>query len=509
MAISFNTNLMALNVARNLNEHYDGLSESTRRLSSGLRVETAADDAAGLAIRELMRSDIATMNQGIRNANDAVSMIQTADGALQIIDEKLIRMKELAEQAATGTYNSDQRLMIDSEFQAMASEIERIVNSTEFNGIKLLDGSLSGTHNGSGLQSVGALKIHFGSGNDSTEDYYCAQIGDCSLYGLGLATEQSQSEQEEMPDDIESIDSIISKNIVYEQMPSGMVPLGYIPAGSTNFTLVLNANGEDFYSNISGADDDIQIFTRSGKHLVGTDLSDWCWTAEDNDIDQDTINEIFITEENGFYSDAVYDASDLNSGGSVYSDSASYVTSYNNMNIGYGGDGDRTNPDDPVHNDGIQTNEDASPWEYVQIDYVTEDLLVFINGGVWHSLRASWDEISSETANTEQTVSDDMIHISTQESAQNALDTIDTAIISKDKIRASLGALQNRLENTINNLSTQAENLQAAESRISDVDVATEMTAFVKEQILAQSAVAMLSQANSLPEIALQLIENS
>jgi flagellin len=286
---------MAMNASRNLNASYTRLSDSTRRLSSGLRVGTAADDAAGLAIRELMRADISTMNQGIRNANDAISMIQTADGALQIIDEKLIRMKELAEQAATGTYNSDQRLMIESEYQAMASEITRIANATDFNGIHLLNGTLSGNvHNGSGLNATGKLKVHFGTGNDSAEDYYYIQIGISTASALGI-----------------------------------------------------------------------------GNNTLAT------------------------------------------------------------------------------------------------------------HGGYT---------------------------ISTQSAAQQALNAIDQAIISKDKIRASLGALQNRLENTISNLTIQAENLQASESRISDVDVATEMTEFVRNQILTQAAVAMLSQANSLPQMAMKLI---
>ena len=105
MSMVINHNMMAMNAARNLGTSYGNLSTSVRRLSSGLRVGTAADDAAGLAIRELMRSDITALNQGVRNANDAISLIQTADGALGVIDEKLIRMKELAEQAATGTYN--------------------------------------------------------------------------------------------------------------------------------------------------------------------------------------------------------------------------------------------------------------------------------------------------------------------------------------------------------------------------------------------------------------------
>lgn len=306
MSLVVNHNLMAMNAARNLSTAYGKLGVSTRRLSSGLRVGTAADDAAGLAIRELMRADIAALNQGIRNANDAISLIQTADGALQVIDEKLIRMKELAEQAATGTYTSDQRLIIDSEYQAMASEITRIANATDFNGIYLLNGNLSaGTshldqsawyndHNGSGLTPTGPLKIHFGTGNDSAEDYYyiAIQTATASAFGLGNAA----------------------------------------ASGAAGYT------------------------------------------------------------------------------------------------------------------------------------------------------------------------------ISTQSAAQAALNQINEAIVSKDKIRAALGALQNRLENTITNLQIQAENLQAAESRISDVDVATEMTEFVRNQILTQSAVAMLAQANSLPRMAMQLI---
>jgi flagellin len=286
--------MMAANTARNLNSHYAALAQSTQRLSSGLRINSAADDAAGLAIRELQRAEIAGLQQGARNANDAISLIQTADGAMGVIDEKLIRMKELAEQAATGTYDSTQRLMIESEYQAMASEITRIANATDFNGIHLLNGNLSGVnHDGSGMVSTGKLKIHFGTGNDSSEDYYYITIGCVTASALGLG----------------------------------------------------NASVED----------------------AGHDIS-------------------------------------------------------------------------------------------------------------------------------------------TQQNAQMALEAITAAIVSKDKIRAHLGAVQNRLENTITNLNVQAENLQAAESRISDVDVATEMTEFVRNQILTQSAVAMLAQANSLPQMAMQLI---
>ena len=180
-----NNNSMASNVANNLTSHYSNLATSTQRLSTGLRVNSAADDAAGLAIRELMRTDIKALQQGVRNANDAISLIQTADGALGVIDEKLTRMKELAEQASTGTYDSTQRLMIESEYQAMASEITRIANATDFNGIHLLDGNLSSdTHDGSGMSSTGKLKVHFGTANDSAEDYYYIKIGTSTAWAI-------------------------------------------------------------------------------------------------------------------------------------------------------------------------------------------------------------------------------------------------------------------------------------------------------------------------------------
>ena len=184
-----NNNSMATNVANNLTSHYSDLKTSTERLSTGLRVNSAADDAAGLAIRELMRTDITALQQGVRNANDAISLLQTADGALGVIDEKLTRMKELAEQAATGTYDSTQRLMIESEYQAMASEITRIANATDYNGIHLLDGNLSSnTHVGSTMSPTGKLKVHFGTANDSAEDYYYIQIGNCTASSLGLSS---------------------------------------------------------------------------------------------------------------------------------------------------------------------------------------------------------------------------------------------------------------------------------------------------------------------------------
>jgi flagellin len=154
--LAIKNNLMAANAARLLGQSYDALATSVERLSSGLRINTASDDAAGMAVRELMRADIAVMQQGSRNALDGISMLQTTEGAMQTIDNILTRMKQLAEQAATGIYSPGQRTIMDNEFDELASEIERIAGSVDFNGISLLDNSAT-------------VSVHFGGATDKID----------------------------------------------------------------------------------------------------------------------------------------------------------------------------------------------------------------------------------------------------------------------------------------------------------------------------------------------------
>jgi len=137
--LAIKNNLMAETAARQLGVNYDALARSVERLSSGLRINTAKDDAAGLAVRELMRADVAVLQQGARNAQDGISLLQTMEGAMQTIDDALVRMKQLAQQAVTGTYSSAQRVIMNSEFAEMAEEIERIATTTRFNDTTYLD----------------------------------------------------------------------------------------------------------------------------------------------------------------------------------------------------------------------------------------------------------------------------------------------------------------------------------------------------------------------------------
>ncbi|MBQ3060439.1 MAG: flagellin [Desulfovibrio sp.] len=256
-----------------------------------------------------------------------------------------------------------------------------------------------------------------------------------------------------------------------------------IPRGTKNIVINLNGTGQTIP--YTQGENDIALFTRTGVHLAGTPLSDYVYTSPNT---QPVTNIDANSHLYGFTS-ADYDGSQLNSGPGTYDPTGNTLaySTYNGMTIGYSGD--------PDQHDGIPNDGSGQTWadyEVLTIDEATEDLIVALPG-----LASACFKVYSDSSGT--------ISVRTQDLAQKALDRIDTAIVKKDKVRAHLGALQNRLENTVTNLAVQAENLQAAESRISNVDVATEMTEFVRNQILTQSATAMLTQANSLPEMLARL----
>ncbi len=473
MSLVVNHNMMAANVARNLNAHYSNLSTSTQRLSTGMRINSAADDAAGLAISELQRADIAALQQGARNANDAISLIQTADGAMGVIDEKLIRMKELAEQAATGTYDSTQRLMIESEYQQMASEITRIANATDFNGIKLLDGTLSGVHDGSQMTATGALKVHFGTGNDSAEDYYYIEIGDVTAQALGLGNASTYDEDRNRI--IAEFKANLEKNMRGWDRGEAWQKAAYdniqgivddFAAKITQIQADMEAGNVDDYTDAWNA------LTQEQKQFYGKGLpADMPPTADQytamSQSDKEKVLYAYTRAAIDFMGDADDDG-DATTGGFANLNLNTGITAFENA-VGAA---------QPAP---TQEQQDAAR---AAVDEALHSMSV--------ALETKWDAAGRTVA--------------TQEDAQLALDAINNAIIEKDKVRAHLGALQNRLENTITNLNVQAENLQAAESRIRDVDVATEMTEFTRQQVLTQTAVAMLSQANSLPQMAMQLV---
>ncbi|GAB6037878.1 hypothetical protein JCM15519_24370 [Fundidesulfovibrio butyratiphilus] len=632
MSLVINHNLMALHAARNLDNSYSLLGISTRRLSSGLRINSAADDPAGLAIREMMRADISAFNQGMRNANDAVSAVQTADGALSIIDEKLIRMKELAVQAATGTYTSDQRLIIDSEYQSMASEITRIASSTKFNGIYLLNGNLaSSEHNGNGLNPVGKLKIHFGVSNSSAEDYYYVQINNCtsSSFGIGnnannvINQPQNYAYFEKLRDSAAtaaynatySSEYQTTFNTIYAQRISeGLDPAAARESANTlaaqvaepraqadksSITDSLNNAYDDAYGTayssaytqylargysaaeasrladgdaakagieaslsestkfISGNPTEMPLQNVSGAELLMRAASNATFTASYTAVYNDQFPSEYASQlaaqsppkDPAAAAAAAHsivhpiaESTASTNGTAVYNDlkqvyDENWVPTYNTtytsaISAGRSVDEATALATDAANNAGWTamqnelTSMGSGTATYIPGTYALDDFGGLLtqtqilgsastgastwlsNNGVYQpsSITNAGSTFSSEHV-YEYHYARDGYSISTQEAAQRALAALDRAIVSKDRIRANLGAIQNRLTNTVTNLSVQVENLVSAESSISDVDVATEMTEYTRQQILTQAGVAMLSQANSLPKMALQLIQ--
>ena len=521
MSLAVNHNLMASNVANNLNTHYSKLATSTQRLSTGLRINSAADDAAGLAIRELQRADIAALHQGVRNANDAISMLQTADGALAVIDEKLIRMKELAEQAATGTYDSTQRMMINNEFLQMASEIDRIARATDFNGIKILDGvsndnySINSHFNKEYNEDVEVSKeISYEYPNNEFAWHWhtiktiktITNITD-DINRTQTSTEHGGIKQINIHDDIHRVETV-TKVIESQRFTE---TTGYIECKFSrpdepddilkfrvwgrvpNDDVIINYNNYDQFKVIEDTDSYMHYeLTMSEDNLLKIEKAS-------NTYD---LGKGYILDEYIYYYDLNNDGqSDIRQYVHLYGSPSDFPIKYIKENgsyrkrapsvdiestttniLDFSNDNFYTIPNDNKNNSSIKIhfgsgNDAAEDYYYINKSDAT------LNG-------LGLNEVSIET----------------QDKAQIALNTIGNAIVKKDNIRAYYGAMQNRLENTITNITTQAENLQASESRISDVDVATEMTNFVRSQILTQAAVAMLSQANSMPQMAMQII---
>ncbi len=361
MKVRINHNLSALNAWKNMTVNDTGQNKSLEKLSSGLRIGRAADDAAGLSISEKMRGQISGLNQASRNAQDGISLLQTAEGALQETHSILQRMRELAVQSASDTVTNADREEIQKEINALAVEINRISTDTEFNTQKLLDKSFENKI------------IHIGANADQN---LRVSIGDMHSKALGVD-----------------------------------LKFGADEASAT----VIRANELSVYGALGAPATGANQAVRAEVTVTGIGAGA---SAEVKFFDKDGIETVY----------------------------------YENNTLVF-----EVGPNAAVNN------------KY-QIDLIAG------------------------------------IDVSTRGAANAAISTINNAINTVSGERSKLGAIQNRLEHTIANLATSAENLTAAESRIRDVDIAVEMMEFTKYQILAQASTAMLAQANAKPQAVLQLL---
>lgn len=539
-------NLNAINANNKMNINVSGTKKATEKLSSGYQINRAGDNAAGLAISEKMRSQIRGLSQATKNANDGISLIQTAEGGLNETHSILQRMRELAVQSANGTYQDDtDREAIQLEVDALKSEIDRIASSIEYNGIKLLDGSLGGskavTEFGAKYGAVDATKDSAFLGSTITSNVAGATItvaldatkgGEAATWdkdGKNLTlnlVENKTYTQDEINKLIENADTRKADGIVADL--DVKLKNGVLTAAKTSKDKATTATVAGVRASVAE--------TKVGTNLLSSAITGYgdSITITSNSYGADTRKITIATD-----ADAGKERIETAKADTVGAKDGSFV-----LHLSTGKDYSAQDIEDLLKAEGLDysikiTDADAPDGDY-KLKFDTKEAVTIaadtgdVTGGGQTFTLAKGAGIGKEDVATtgkgltfqigangveDQRVTlnvNDMsasaigvanADVSTQDAANKAIDMVDTAVKTVSMQRAGLGALQNRLEYTVNNLTTTNENLTAAESQIRDTDMATEMINYTKNNILQQASQAMLAQANQQPQAILQLLQ--
>jgi flagellin len=506
-----NTNVAALNSYNQLNNTNNKLSKSLERLSSGKRINGAADDAAGLAISEKMNAQTRGLAQAQRNAQDGISMIQTAEGALKESHSILQRMRELSVQSANDTNTSEDRAEIQKEVDELAKELTRISNNTEFNTQTLLNGAVKSNGLGEATFQIGSNKDQ--NINLSVNAMDAGSLGVAGLSagadGNGDVTEASASG---------SANAIVDGNTITATTSEVAATAASVTGSDISGT---------FGTNLSATSFDLNGETVALTNVDGLDGSDTPFAISDAvSALQSDINAVYdgtafggTTFTVGNTGDALTITNDATGSSSEVNITANADTATLGLTSDATTDASATGED--ITYSIALTDTEGSTTD--TITGLAADATSASGSGDFAGLDLTLDgaladsevsQITIDTATaadftggvTTDAVTDSGIDVSSQEAANNAISTIDDAIKTVSAERSKLGAYQNRLDHTINNLNTAEENLTAAESRISDVDMAREMMNMSKQQILSQAGTAMMAQANQLPQGVLQLL---
>ncbi|WP_028484961.1 flagellin [Thioalkalivibrio sp. ALE17] len=454
MSQVINTNVLSLNAQRNLNNSQGALAQSLERLSSGLRINSAKDDAAGLAIAERFTTQIRGLNQAVRNANDGISFAQTAEGALGTVGDALQRIRELAVQSANDTNSASDRQALNNEVQQLVQEINRVANSTEFNGQKILDGSLGDlffqvganqnqTISVTGVDTrgsvLGAAVAEGGSVDVETTDLEA--LTDITVQGVSI--------------DLSDVDSL---NGVVAAINNELSTTGVEASRATTVNsgeLAFDSTGNDGFVEING----VQINVNDGE-----DTADFIERVNSASAQTGVVAEAGETADTIILSNT--------SGADIEIVDADEVL---------GGTGDQT------FSAGIVLAADVG----TEIEVGGTDATAL--GGL------------DATATEQNTLN--AVDVLNRENATQALGTLDFALQQVSGLRSELGAVQIRFENTISNLEISSENLSAARSRIQDADFAAETAELTRAQVLQQAGTSVLSQANAVPQNVLALLQ--
>ena len=498
MGMVVRSNIMALNANRQLGMNNSQVSKSLEKLSSGYKINRAGDDASGLAISEKMKAQIKGLETASTNSQDGISLVQTAEGALTEVHDMLNRMVELAGKAANGTIDSEtDRAALQDEMNSLLDEIDRIAESTDFNGIKLLNGDLA-------TNTVKLGNIKLGAGTASTTE---AATAATTTQTIGAGTAAAAKLTVEYTDANGKLQSVT-------------VDYTGAAVANDNATAIrdaLKANSElSALFDIGGSAADITFTAKTagegGVKVTGMTTSDAAGTAIGKLTFKDGTD-AYEKVTNGAQQDlAAGDKVTVN--GTVYefvANAGDKVTTEGAVAVLVGAD----------NNASAANLNKALESEGVTVEKATNDLLFkpMSNGkGLTLQIGATGDAYNKVTINVGNMSSKGLgidnlrnIGIMSQDAASAALDQIkngaDSAINTVSSVRAELGAMQNRLEHTINNLDVASENMQSANSQIRDTDMAKEMMEYTKKNVLTQAAQAMLAQANQQPQSILQLLQ--
>ena len=496
MPIRIANNITALNARRRLAENSADFTTRVERLSSGLRINRGADDAAGLSVSEGMRSQITSMRSNVRNAEQGINMIQLAEGSLNEVSTMLRRMRELAVQSSNSTINDINREGLSAEFNQLSAEIDRIALSTTYNDQRLLTG--------------------FGNRvtEDDTEGAYPATS--TALAGFAGVRDISISGAE--PGDYVFVDNRDDNQLtlVYTNPDNGAVSQETIDLGSSldrddvaginlvakGTTMIANfdrlgvqvtlygqevdPDGVTFRSTIAeGAQDGGQILIGTGEELQAVDIAgDW-----DHDQIADALNAVLITMDPPGYAEHKQDNENeiqIHTGGHEF------IQDFGDNGVDLMLEPANWYQDGQL--DDLTIDVEASPGGSLQIGPDNEPIhRMSVDIG---DMRATGKELNLNGAS-----------VANLESARAVITRVDEASLAVAQQRGNLGAYQNRLGHVIASLENGIENLTASESSIRDADIAMEMTEFTKAQILTQASTAMVAQANALPQSALQLLQ--
>lgn len=504
-----NHNMQALNAHRQMGTNATNAQKSMEKLSSGLRINRAGDDAAGLAISEKMRGQIRGLDQASRNAQDGISLIQTAEGALNETHSILQRMRELAVQSGNDTNTETDRKELQKEVDQLAKEMTRIASTTEFNTKTLLDGNLKD------------VKFQIGANKDQN---LSVTIGAMDAFTLGVAGTSTTVNGTAAGnigkvtfDKTQGTGVVDKANISFDYTAGTGVPTAATESSATakgTFTqnTGFTAGGGDKLTITIGSDV-IEITSTDLDKVVKAANADTAAT----ELEQLLNGKGTVTNEGGKLKiTSVATGADSTVAVAVTGTQAGDINSALGTTSGVdatAGKDATTGKDKITVSDGVST-------QVVEIDDKTKTSFK-IDQGTFAGLEINLTEGKTladlKTATDKVTVSKEVVQstttevaagidISTYEAANTAIETLNNAIETVSGERSKLGAIQNRLEHTINNLGTSSENLTAAESRVRDVDMAKEMMTMSKNNILQQAAQAMLAQANQNPQQVLQLL---